>query len=297
MKLLGFHNKFNAIPSTYHIWECNKYASNIFFSEEDIKSLEKSLQELQLNDKIFICVHNRDSSYKKNFMPSLDWSFQNFRNSNPKNYIKSIDYFANQSIYTLRMGKGVEESLKIEDQYYFEYASSKYQSEFLDIALFYKCKFYIVSNTGVNAIGPLFRKPGVFVNFLPIEMETWQYFSYGSVILPKKILIKSTNKLMTFSQIWNIESHMGGEDVFLNALKDHFGDVEFIENTEEDILQAAIQMNLFIDDGYVETKEELELQKRFWSLGNSKEDVEKILFEYKYRISNKFLKDNIDLIC
>ena len=71
---------------------------NIILEYQKISFCEKILNEEKIPLENIVCLHVRDSGYKK------DTNKKSYRNSNIKNYIELIKYLTNKNYYVLRMG-------------------------------------------------------------------------------------------------------------------------------------------------------------------------------------------------
>ena len=57
------------------------------------------------------------------------------------------------------MGSIVKENISTNNNKIINYANSQNRTDFLDIYLISKCKFYISTGTGLDLVATLFRKP------------------------------------------------------------------------------------------------------------------------------------------
>jgi len=157
----------------------------------------------------------------------------------------------------------------------------------MDIYLLAKCKFFIVSATGLAMIPRLFRKPQVFVNLIPLQMDSLLSLSQNSLIIPKKLLLRKENRFLTFKEMFELylDIHYKG-----NYYEDN--NIEPVENTPEEILDVVIEMDDRQNDTWQTQKADEELQDIFWSFLPS--DVLKN--KYRLRIGTEFLRKNKDLL-
>ena len=92
----------------------------------------------------------RDSKYLKQKYPERDYSYHDYRNVSLNSYVKTCKYLSSKNIKVVRMGKNVSEKLIIEDKNVFDYASSEYRNDFLDIFISAHCYFWISSGSGLD---------------------------------------------------------------------------------------------------------------------------------------------------
>ena len=155
---------------------------------------------LKKSDKL-VLIYNRDSKYL-NLNYSFDGQYHDFRNSDINNYIYTAEQLTKKNYYVLRIGKNVEQKLISNNRKIIDYADSKYQNDFMDIFLQYKCEFIISNGAGIDEISRLFKKPILKVNFCPyVYIATYQAKTF---ILPKKHFDFKNNKFLSLSELFKI---------------------------------------------------------------------------------------------
>jgi putative glycosyltransferase (TIGR04372 family) len=154
------------------------------------------------NTKI-VCLNVRDPAYLKKNFKNKNFSYQNYRDANIKNFVLPIKNLLKKGYFVIRMGKNVSNRTNIKHKNFLDYPFCKFQSDFMDLFLIYKCNFFIGSNTGLDCIAQLFRKPLISVNMLPISLF---YLYKKKILIAPKILIKNKKKLK-LSEIFNEEVH------------------------------------------------------------------------------------------
>jgi len=259
--------------------------SNISFKNEEEKQGQIVLESIGVTkNKQYICFHSRDSTYLETVNNGIDCSFHNYRDSDIKNYIPAAEEMANRGYYAIRMGAVVKESIHSSNSWVIDYATSGQRSEYNDIYIGSHCRFFLSSDGGMSAIPEMFRIPAVYVNWTAIlRISTWVL---NGLFIFKKFYLKSENRYMSFSEIMNFE--FGGRDTNEIFAKMN---LELIENTPEEIRAVTIEMDERINGSWETSKEDEELQDKFWSLfGPGK------IKSHDLRIGSTFLKQNIDLI-
>jgi putative glycosyltransferase (TIGR04372 family) len=206
----------------------------------------------------FVCFNARDSAYLEQAFPDQDWSYHRFRNSSINDYLLAADELTRRGYYAIRMGYLVNETLETDNPMIMDYAT-KYRTDFLDIYLSAKCRFFLSTGTGIDCVPLLFRKPVAMVNFAALEtVDAW---SVNHVIITKKQWWRKEQRLLTFREI--IDSKIGlVEDIY--EYERH--GIDLIESTPEEISAVAIEMDKRIAGTWQATPEDEELQRRFWSL-------------------------------
>lgn len=252
-------------------------------NEEDIG--REALRKMGIPDNMpFVCFHARDNEYLNVKYPKADWRYHDYRDSNICNYLPAMEELTRRGYFALRMGSVVKEELKINNPYIIDYAT-QFRTDFLDIYLSSKCKLFIGNPCGLIALPVIFRRPIVFVNYIPLEYVAGWHPSY--IIIFKKLWINKENRLMTFREI--IESGAGR---FLEKADYDKNGITPIENTPEEIKSAVIEMDERLKGNYQAFEDEEELQKSFWSLFKAS-DLNHIFVS---RIGANYLRQNRDLI-
>ena len=266
---------------------------HLSFTPKEERRGYASLRDMGIPEKApFICFFMRDSNYLKHFFKT-SFYYHNFRDCNIQNCRLAVEEMANQGYYMLRMGAVVKEPFTSYHPKIIDYAT-KYRTEFLDIFLSAKCRFFITSFSGISGLPMIFRRPIAWVNCIPYyvksENHTYCCFStsgVNNVFIPKKLWLKKKRRLMTFREILN--SGAGG---FTDTRQfDHNG-IEVIENTPEEIKALIIEMNERLNNKWQCTQEDKELQARFWSLF----DPAQVNSNAFTRIGSAFLKQNRELL-
>jgi putative glycosyltransferase (TIGR04372 family) len=156
------------------------------------------------------------------------------------------------------MGAVVKEALTTSNPKILDYAT-RGRTDFLDVYLSAKCAFFVSSGAGIDDVSRVFRRPLLFVNFVPLEYaHTW--FPDG-LFIPKKLWLTGESRFLRFREI--LESGIGR---FLKSEEYERDGIEVIENTPEEILAAAVEMDERLKGTWETTEEDEELQRRFWSL-------------------------------
>ena len=104
--------------------------------------------------------------------------------------------------------------------------------EFLDIYLSSKSEFFIANPNGLDEVPEVFRKPMVYVNFIPYEYAPSWCPNY--IIIFKKLWLKKEKRFLTFREI--LESGAGR---FNRTQQYEQAGIEVIENTPEEIRDVA----------------------------------------------------------
>ena len=259
---------------------------NLSFTEAEEVRGKKEIQQLGIPpDNPFICFHNRDSAFLDVIKKDFNWQYHDWRDSSIQNYLCAAKEMTDRGCYAVRLGAKVNEIVNSKNPKIIDYTSNGMRTDFLDIYLSAKCRFIICSDTGMSFPSEVFKRPLVYVNWSPNPLRLPVYAVRGLVIF-KKLHLKKENHYMSFSGIMSLD--FGGNDT--NKIFDSLN-LEVIENTPEEIRDVTIEMDERLNGTWETTKEDVELQERFWALfGPDK------IKSPDLRIGTKFLRQNKELL-
>ena len=229
------------------------------FTDEEEAMGKEAMRKMGIpDDAPFICFHNRDNTYLNTMYPKAEWRYHDYRDSDIHNYLPAMEEMTKRGYYALRMGAVVKEKLITDNAQIIDYAT-RFRTDFMDIYLSAKCRFFIASAVGINAIPMIFRRPVLCVNYIPLEyLLSWKS---NCITIFKYLWMKNHNRFMTFREI--IESGVGRilytEDYEKKGLTP-------VENTPEEITFAVIEMDDMLNGNYQALEGDEELQISFWSL-------------------------------
>ncbi len=254
-----------------------------FTPKEETKGLD-SIRKMGIPEGMpFVCFHVRDSAYLKSSMGSDGYSYR-FRDSDINNYMAALEELTGLGYFLVRMGAGVRDRLTITNTKIIDYAR-KYRTDFLDIYLCAKCKFFLSSNSGLDMVPQIFRRPVVYVNFVPFEViHTWWPVE---LFIFKKYWLREEKRFMASREILD----SGVRNFYKTEQFDSCG-IELIENTSEEIKSVIFEMDMRLQGKWKEREEDKELQSRFWSLFKHSQLQGKI----NARVGAEFLRQNKELL-
>lgn len=249
------------------------------------------LDQMNLKDD-FVCIYNRDEAYYKS--QGMDERTEEYRHISEARNTSVSDYglmaseYQRKGIKLVRMGHKVAE--KIETEGIIDYAS-KFRTEKLDFYLISKCKFFIVTGSGIMLIAKLFNTPLVVVDSTVISFAGDMVTPMSpkrDLILMKKLWFSSQNRYLTLDEILYMEGRFQSYELF-TAYNDL--EIEFQSNSPEELLEAAEEMRARLEERFVDTYEDECLQKRYWNILHRNIDESKNHY-YNGRFSTSFLRKN-----
>jgi len=248
---------------------------------------QEALQRIGIPDgAAFVCFHVRDSAYMNSVAPGFDWSYHDFRKSKLQDYIPALEELTQRGYYVVRMGSAVNERLRTTNPMIIDYASN-HRTDFLDIYLFWRCRFYLGSSAGIWALPAVFRKPIAYVNSVPVQVRNSR--GPNDLFMPKKLWLRHEQRYMTFREISDPGSGVGW---FVRSEQYESLGIELIENTPEEITALTLEMDQRLGGTWQTTEEDEELQGRFWSVTK----LEQPNGLGVPRMGAQFLRENRDLL-
>ena len=203
----------------------------------------------------FVCIHNREAGYDLHQDPEAS-KLHNFRNFPCSDLFLAADYINSIGGVCIRMG---DNNMKpVSHKGIIDYALSSHRSEFMDLYLGSKAKFFLGSTSGACNLSFIFGVPIANVNMSPITSVT---YGVNDISIPMLVRNKKTKERLSFSNILsgplaNIRTSEGWE-------KTNF---ELERNTPEDILELTKEQLQRIDKQYHEDPKANILNQKLKSL-------------------------------
>ncbi len=284
LPILGVKRKYLARRQSENqmiIW--SESSPSITFTDDE-KQRGFQLQKQLFSDaaKPFVCIALPEKSYYLNKYSARDLfkSDQDIFSCMPtwNSYYLCVDSLSDAGLSVIRMGQSVDEAIDPNSYKIIDYASTS-RSEFGDVWLLGNCKFMIAgAGTGIYWPASAFNRPVV-------KTDSYELFNttYGenNLMIPQLAWSRSEKKLKSFS--WLIAQGQGWGHK--KSLID--GDIEIVKNSAEEINEVLLEMNQRLDDTWIETDEDAELQNRFKKL---REVVQKWQVQEGVRIGADFLR-------
>ena len=257
---LGLYNELPFDSNEYPEFDVGPgYNNKLKFTKDEDQKGREELRKMGLSAKDwFICFHARDSKYLSGKIKHINLSYHDHRDSNIRNYLRAAEYIAGKGGYSIRMGAIVEKKLsETLNSKIIDYAAS-HRTDFGDIYLPAKCKFFLGDGCGINQVAQIFNVPVAWANRTPLEMPP---FARNDLFILKKLYLVKEKRYLTFREI--LDEGLGyalkGEDFEKVGIR-------LDENTPEEILDLVIEMNERLDGTWKAAKDDEALQKRFKAL-------------------------------
>jgi len=251
------------------------------FTDEEEKQGQALLSKMGIKQgEPFVCLHVRDSAYLEQHLPGKDSSAHDFRDCHIKNYALVINYLISKGFYVLRMGKVVKDEIPVHHPKVIDYAR-QYHSDFGDIYLSAKCKFFIGTDGGLITVPWLFNVPVAYTNTPYILYSVaWRK---GDVYISKKLWDIKRQRYLSYREILAY-----GADKWWDTKLYRNADLEVVENTPDEILDLVKEMHERLEGIWVKKDDEDILQKKYRSLY----PPDHYAYGHLSRIGTNFLRNN-----
>jgi putative glycosyltransferase (TIGR04372 family) len=282
LRWAGFYERLPFESNEYY--EFNSTEPDLQFTSSEEKEGRRLLNKMGIgNESWFVCFHCRDSAYQYGYVGD-------FRNADIKNYLDAANYITSCGGFAVRMGSTVAQKLPdLNNPRIIDYAS-QYRTDFGDIYLLAKCKFFLGSTSGPMVVPTLFNVPNAGANYIPFLTP----FRTGDMFILKKIWFIEEKRFLTFREFIEFGDMIDGGYNFNIRVHNKLAEGKHIsiENTPEEILDLAKEMNERLDGTFEITEEDEELQKKFHSLLQPDD----YFYGTPARIGAKFLRQNKELL-
>jgi putative glycosyltransferase (TIGR04372 family) len=235
------------MDNSCHYREMCEARPNLEFTTDEEKRGQAALGEMGiLPDDWFVCIYTRDPGYLLGKANSQAAAFNTYRDCSIENYMEAAKWIAAQGGYVLRMGSLTTQPLPIVGEPRIIDYASKHRSDFLDIYLAAKCRFFLGCCSGPTDVAVTFGTPTAWANYV--------YGSIGdgarSIFAPKLLRRRSTGQFLTLEEIDDLGVFPTAPDPEGRANYAHYDadclaqhpDIEWVENDSDDILGMAKDM-------------------------------------------------------
>ena len=214
-----------------------------------------ALQRLGLSrDGAFVCLSARDPEYYRGRSRYGDEQ-QRHRNSKIQSYLPAAEALARQGYAVVRMGAAVQRALHTDNPRVIDYATTA-RTDFLDIFLPARCRFFVGDTGGLVALPMIFRRPVAVANFIRLELlGSW---SPDDLFIPKTLWIREARRLMTVKEILQSGAGWWCKDAQYAA-----HGIDVIDNTPEEIQALVSEMDERVTGTWRPAGEDEALQQRF----------------------------------
>lgn len=269
----------------------------ISFSNEIEMYAKKKMLDMGIHST-YVCIHAREVATKlNNFVATyadtsvLDCDINSFK--------EACSYMTEAGYQVVRMGK--DESKKCELRDVIDYANNFYD-EIMDFYLVANCKF-LIGSSGLIAIAAFWGRPVLQVNTVGFShgMESLPWTEFD-MYLPKKFYSRKKRRFLNLIEMMDISYKC---DRYKNRYMEE--GIELIDNTEEEILNATMEMNEKLNHTWIQTEDEINCMEKHKKILETWKDKHKVAYENKENggkglvmfarsICYSYLKENMYLL-
>jgi len=259
------------------------------FSDEEEFVGRRLLEELELERFKYVCVIARDTAYYRSALPELDLPYHDYRNCRIESYLSGLDALTREGLRVLRMGSIVASKLETTNPMIFDYANSRFRTDFADVYLAANCKFCISDGLGFFALPAAFRRPNAFVNFAPFHMF---YSSRETDVgIAKVFADRETGRIIPLRELQGLNIAYLTRSELINS-----AGLKVVDNSAEEIRQLLVEMNQRMDGRWVGEPQDDMLQESFWDMFKAVigREGKRSHGEFRSRYGANYLRDHID---
>lgn len=271
--------KINLYMKDNEDFEFKNSETSLILTEEDNTKGEQLLKKLGIDPgkDWFVCIHSRDKAYLEKKYSNVNWSYHDYRDSDIDDFTEAIKFIISQGGYVIRMGSVVEKPLSFKHKNVIDYAIN-HRSDFMDIYLIAKCKFFLGTTGGICDVAIAMNKPRVSVNFVPLGIAL---FGKDCLYIPKKVKKNINGKYLSLSEV--LQKGWDRIGIEYNGLS-----YKYEDNSQQEILEITKEMIERLDGVFRMSKEDEILLERYFDLFQPEN------FSYKVRnpVGLHFLKNN-----
>ena len=200
----------------------------------------------------FVCVHSRESGYS----PGDEWA-HSYRNTNISDYAEAMRVIVARGGWCVRVGDATMQSLNPMPGV-IDYARSSSKSDWMDVFLGARCRFFLGNSSGLFALAGIFGRPSALANMAPLGCA-YSFFP-GDISIPK-LLTNAQGRMFPFPEAFADEaSQLRLSPEFVER------GLRQTDNTSQDIAELAIEMMDRLDGHIVDEPYDVDLQARFRAL-------------------------------
>lgn len=234
-----------------------------------------------------VCIHVRDAAYLSKTYPHFDYSYHNYRDWDLATLAPTVHDLAHHGFFIVRMGSVASSGIPANWPSSFDYANSPSRSDAMDLFLAARCRLWIGSASGLVDLPAMFKRPLVIVNHVSALLKTDPIITYyqHSLWLFKKFYSESRRRLLTYREAVEAGvTSMSSNAEFARA------NIALINNSPEEIRQAAQEMLQRLAGTWKENPEAEILQRKFWEIWGAEAPARAQFADV--RVGSQFLLEN-----
>lgn len=226
-------------------------------NHKNLLSSAKSRLHISLNP--FISIHNRDSLFLQ--AESInDLNYHDYRDYNIDDLSLLVNHLHSLNISAIRHGDIQKHSTsKLFPESFVDLTNKDNKLRSDDILLVADSMFFVGCSTGFSMVPFLFRKPTLLIQYVPFRLDELCIFPANTLVIPKLLRDVDSGRLLTFTEIASLNYNIHSTTCPFESLG-----LEIVNNTPQEILDAALQMLNIVLGKHVSSQDDHELQELFW---------------------------------
>ena len=240
--------RFDATPLWPHvdnrrakIAAFNQAPPTVAFTPEEVDKGRALLKSMGIgDDDWYVCIHARDSNYFHNWRPqhSAHWASSTLRNNDIATYGEVALDIADKGGFAVRLGYMPETPMETGGNPRIIDYATHHRSDFGDIFLPSRCRFYIGSNSGMLMTAEAFNIPVAIANMTPLCGVA---YSEQDLFIPTLFQDINTNEFVPYWELHKLGFFDPGITAKFKDLCERHG-VRQINNTAEEIRDLGRDM-------------------------------------------------------
>ena len=211
-------------------------------------------------DQEMVVFANRDSAHLSHRFSSKDWSYHDYRDNSIASMTPMAEAMTARGYLAVRIGAHAEEPIHSENPWIFDLPFSG-RTEEIELFVSNRCRFFIVTTSGIGDLGRMFRKPVACTNTAPFLTVVRLKTQPADLWIPKHHWSVEQKRFMTFSEI--VECGAGHFD---RTEQYSANGIELVENTAEEITDIALETDAILSGHHHIGAAEQRLYDRFWKI-------------------------------
>lgn len=260
------------------------------FTEEEEEESNKKKELMELRGS-YVCASSRDGVYLNTIFPTLDCTYHDYRDSDINKFNLSAEYLSDKKIITVRMGRYVQDKVNFNNC--IDY-SNKYYDELMDMILPRDCKFFVGDSCGLLFVPMVLNCPIALKNMVPVFLDSESFpYNPSNLFIFKKYYSTIEDRFLSIREMMKIE-----KECKYDGHKYEEQGIEMIENSAKEIMDLVVEMNERLDGKWIETPEDIELQKKYQMIYKEWWEQEKYPkgAMMRMRVGTMFLRENLYLL-
>jgi putative glycosyltransferase (TIGR04372 family) len=252
--LSGYCSVLRGASRTYDVQSRWADRAPLFhLSEAEIARGEAELRVLGIPEGAwFVCVHSREGGYA----PGDEWA-NSYRNTNISDYTEAMRAIVARGSLCIRVGDPTMRPLAPIPGVV-DYARSSSKSDWMDLFLCARCRFFLGNSSGLFVLAGIFGKRSALANMTPLG-SAYSPFP-GDISIPK-LLMDAQGRMLPLPNAF-----AGEASEFRLTPEFVERGLRQVDNTPQEIAELAIEMMDRLDGHVEDEPDDADLQERFRAL-------------------------------